>query len=133
MSEEKILKQEAEMPSGIERTKARKVYTPAVDIVERKDDMLLIADMPGVDETSLDIMVEKKVLTIYGAVNNGISAQNRKVLGAEYGIGDYQRSFTLTDEIAGEKIEASIKDGVLKLVLPKSDAAKTTKIAVKAG
>jgi HSP20 family molecular chaperone IbpA len=124
-------KKEAETPEKGERTRERRVYTPAVDIIERKDDIIVIADMPGVDETSVDIMIEKNVLTLYGKVEADIPEKHVLYL-SEYGIGDYQRVFTLTDEVDREKIQATVKNGVLRIVLPKAEAVKTRKIAVKA-
>jgi len=86
--------------------------------------------MPGVDERSVDITLEKDVLTIYGKVE--ADAPEKHVLYfSEYGIGDYQRVFTLTDEVDRDKIQASVKNGVLKIVLPKAAAVKMRKIAVK--
>jgi HSP20 family protein len=126
-----VQKKEAESPERGERTKTRRVYTPAVDIIERKDDIIVIADMPGVDEKSVDITIEKNVLTISGTVE-AVIPENRTMYVNEYGIGDYQRVFTLTDEVDKEKIQASAKNGVLKIVLPKAEALKTRKIAVKA-
>ena len=63
-----IAKKEASVPEGVERTKPRRVFKPAVDIIERKDDTVLTADLPGVDEHTLDITLEKNVITIRGAV-----------------------------------------------------------------
>ena len=54
------------MPEGVERTKPRRVFKPDVDIMERKDDTVLTADLPGVDEHSLEITLEKNVITIRG-------------------------------------------------------------------
>jgi HSP20 family protein len=125
-----IQKKEAESPERGERTRTRRVYTPVVDIIERKDDIIVIADMPGVDEKSVDITIEKNVLTISGAVE-AVIPENRTMYVNEYGIGDYQRVFTLTDEVDKEKIQASVKNGMLKIVLPKAEALKTRKIAVK--
>lgn len=125
-------KKEAATPEGVERTRPRKVYTPAVDILERKDDIVVTADMPGVDEKTVDITLEKNVLTIYGMVEPQFPEGQRLVL-SEYGIGDYQRAFTLSEEVDRERIQASVKNGVLKLVLPKAAAARTRKIEVKPG
>jgi len=55
-----VQKKEADAPEGVERTRDRRVFVPSVDIIERNDDLVLIADMPGVDEKSLDITLEKK-------------------------------------------------------------------------
>lgn len=126
-----IRKKEAQTPEGVERTRDRKVFIPNVDILERKEDIILIADMPGVDEKSLDITLEKNLLTINGYVEPEIP-ENHKLVYAEYSVGDFQRSFTLSDEINRDKIEATVKNGVLKLVLPKAETAKVKKIAVKA-
>jgi|SRR5208283_5076721 len=126
-----VLKKEAIISAGIERTRSTKVYAPAVDIMERQDDIVIIADMAGVDEQSVDITLDNKVLTIYGTVEPEIP-ENQRLAFAEYGVGDYQRVFTLTDEIDREKIQASVKNGVLKLILPKAKKAETRKIAVKA-
>ena len=115
-----------------ERTRERRVYVPLVDIVEGKDETTVIADIPGVDESSVDITVEKNILEIYGKVDPDIPQDMRLVI-SEYGIGDYHRRFTLSDEIDRDRIQATVKNGVLRLILPKSEKAKTRKIEVKAG
>lgn len=124
-----IQKKEAAAPEGVERTRPRKVYTPAVDILERKDDIVVTADMPGVDEKTVDITLEKNVLTIYGMVEPQFPEGQRFAL-SEYGVGDYQRAFTLSGEVDRDRINASVKNGVLRLVLPKAAAARARKIEV---
>ncbi len=126
-----IQKKEAETPEKGEPTRARKIYSPAVDIIERKDDIVVIADMPGVDDTSVDITLEKNVLTMYGRVEADIPAKHHLYY-SEYGMGDYQRAFTLTDEVDRDKIQATVKNGVVRILLPKAEVLKTRKIAVKA-
>jgi len=133
MAEEtrEVQKKEAKVQEGVERTSSRKVYTPHVDIIERNEDIVLIADMPGVDEKSVDIILEKNMLTIHGETTPEVPEGNRLAV-SEYGIGDYQRVFTLSDEVDRNKIQASVKNGVLKLILPKAEAEKARKIEVKA-
>jgi HSP20 family molecular chaperone IbpA len=126
-----VQKKEAQAPEGVERTRDRKVFVPSVDIIERNDDLVLIADMPGVDEKSLDVTLEKNILTINGYVEPEIPDKHKLVY-AEYSVGDYQRTFTLSDEIDRERIQASVKNGVVRLILPKAETAKVKKIAVKA-
>ena len=116
----------------VERTRARNIYTPDVDIVEKTDSIVVIADMPGLDESAVDITLEKNVLSIYGTVDPEVP-EKHELIHAAYGIGDYQRSFTISDEIDREEIEASVKDGVLRVILPKAKVAQTRKITVKAG
>ena len=109
----------------------RRVYSPAVDIIKRKEDIEVIADMPGVDEATVDVTVEKNVLTIYG---RAAAESHEKFCAArsEYGVGDYRRVFTVSDEIDREKIRASLKNGVLRITLPKAEAVKTRKVEVRA-
>jgi HSP20 family molecular chaperone IbpA len=126
-----IQKKEAENEDRIERTRSAKIYIPDVDIVERKNDIVLIADMPGVDESGIDITLEKNILTIYGTVTAEIP-ENLRVVHVEYGIGDYQRSFTLSGEINRDNIKAALKEGLLKLVLPKAEPVKAKKIRIEA-
>ncbi len=122
-------KKETELEKGVEPTRATRLYTPTVDIVEHKEDIVMFADMPGIDETSVDITLEKNLLTIYGKVEPDVPEKRRLVL-SEYGVGDYKRTFTVSSEIDRDRIQASVKDGVLKLVLPKAEGAKTRKIQV---
>lgn len=125
-------KKEIEKADIVERTRAAKIYNPDVDIIEGKDKIIVIADMPGVNESSVDITLDDNVLTIYGKVDWNVP-EKMKLTHAEYGIGDYQRIFTISGEINREKIEANVKDGVLRLTMPKNDAPKMRKITVNAG
>lgn len=110
----------------------RKVFTPSVDVIERKNDIVLLADMPGVDMDSVDITIEKNVLSINGKVKYDIPDKH-KLYFSEYNIGDYKRSFTISEEIDRDGIQATLKNGVLKIVMPKVDIVKTKKIEVKEG
>lgn len=132
MTNGNITKQESETPSGVERAEARQVFQPQVDIVETADAVYLVADMPGVDENGADLMLEKHVLTLRGRVEP--PSRPGYTLGyAEFQVGDYERTFTISSEIDRDRIEASMKDGVLSVKLPKSQRAATQHIAVKAG
>lgn len=126
-----MTKKEASVPEGVERTMPRRVFKPDVDIAVQKDDTILFADLPGVDERSLDITLEKNIITIKGRVEPEIPQGFRLGYG-EYEIGDYERAFTLSDEVDKERIQATIKNGVLRLVLPKAAASKARKIAISA-
>jgi HSP20 family protein len=119
-----------EMAPYEERTRQSRVYIPRADIYETHDDVVVIADIPGADEKSVDITLEKNVLTI-----NAYPVKNQpegySLVYSEYGVGDYQRRFVISNEIDQAKIEASVKDGVLRLRLPKAGPAKTRKITVR--
>jgi|WetSurMetagenome_2_1015567.scaffolds.fasta_scaffold1150620_2 HSP20 family protein len=131
MAEEKSIKTQTK-PTGAERTKDSSTYVPMVDIYEAGENLYLMADMPGTDESGVNITLDKDVLTIEATIDESIYGQ-RKATYSEYGIGDYYRQFTISDEIDREKIEASMKDGILKIVLPKAEPHKTKKIAIQAG
>ncbi|RJQ51232.1 MAG: Hsp20/alpha crystallin family protein [Nitrospiraceae bacterium] len=114
---------------GNDQGKKRKTYAPAVDIIETKNNILLIADMPGVDEKSVDITLEKNLLTVYGMIAPAIPDYSGTVTD-ERSAGDYQRVFRVSDEIDRENIKATVKDGVLRLVLPRGGNVMTKKIEV---
>ena len=115
-----------------ERTRDRLAFVPRADIYETEDEIVVVADMPGVDEKSVDITLENNVLTINGVVDME-QPEGYSLSYAEYRVGDYQRAFSLSDQIDQEGIEATVKDGVLRLHLPKITEARVKKIAIKAG
>jgi len=127
-----VTKEEVKTSEGTERTRDRRAYIPRANIYETNDHIVIVADMPGVDEKSVDIRLEKNELTINGYVEEE-SYEGHSLMYAEYGIGDYQRTFIIPNEIDRDKIEAKIKDGVLRLTLPKADQLRTRVIDVKAG
>ena len=133
MSEEKGLQVEEKelVESEAERTRDRPVFVPRTDIYETDDLVMLMANMPGVDKDSIDISVERNILTISGNVD-AEEPEGYSLAYAEYRVGDYERSFSLSSEIDQDNIEASLTDGVLSLKLPKV-GPKTKRISVKAG
>jgi len=86
--------------------------------------------MPGVDQKSINITIDQGVLMIQGNVDT-TPVEGYELEYQEYDIGDYQRSFTLTDTVDQDKISANYKNGVLELILPKAEEAKPRKIEVK--
>ncbi len=123
------IEEKKEAQSTGESTRNVPVFVPAVDIYESESALTLVADMPGVPLDKIDIDLDSDQLTIRGMVPE--EKENGKLLFREYATGDYHRQFTLSSDIDREKIQASMKDGVLKLVLPKAEAAKPRKITVK--
>jgi HSP20 family protein len=125
-----VHKKELKETDQQERTRDRRVFIPRADIYETENEIVVVTDIPGCDEHSIDITLEKNVLKINGFVEPKLP-EGYTLTYAEYGIGDYQRTFALSDEIDREQIDATVKDGVLRLVLPKAGPAKTHKISVK--
>ena len=114
----------------VERQETLPAFTPAVDIYETDNGLVLQADMPGVGKDGLDVQVEGNVLTIVARTDEYPPAQS-SLLHQEYVAGDYQRSFILGDDIDRSKIEAELSDGVLALTLPKSESVVPKRITVK--
>ena len=127
-----VKNENTEVEEQTERIRDRRLYTPRTDIYETKEDLVLVMDVPGADEKSVEIVLEKNVLTV-NAFPSFERPEQLSLAYAEYGEGDYQRSFTVSSEIDREHIEAKVTNGVLYLRLPKAPAAKPHKIAVKAG
>lgn len=119
-----------EQPVG-ERTRTGRTYRPNVDIIEREHELLVLADMPGARPDSIDIRFENGTLTISGKVEARQQSDTRYLL-AEYGVGDFLRSFTVSEIVDATKISAEYVDGVLTLHLPKLEAAMPRKIRVTA-
>lgn len=113
-----------------EPTRPGVFYSPAVDIFQTEEDLVIVADMPGVAPGDLNVDLEDSVLTITGKVNEPDSGW--KLRYREYGIGGYTRRFTLSDKIDQAGIEAKLVNGVLTVRLPKADALKPRKVLVKA-
>ena len=104
--------------------------TPRVDVLEDDTGITVIADMPGVAKDSLDIKVENDALSIEGAVS-AATPEAMEAAYAEVRIARYRRSFTLSRELDPSRIEAQLKDGVLRVRVPKHEQARPQRISVK--
>ena len=104
---------------------------PAVDIIENEQGITLHADLPGVSKESLAIGVDGDNLTIEGTVSLGESNRMQPVY-AEVRVAHYKRTFVLSRDLDASKIDATIRNGVLTLTVPKSEQAKPRRIAVRA-
>jgi HSP20 family molecular chaperone IbpA len=129
MAQELMKKQGNGNVAVAERTRTAGTYTPRFDIVETKDELVLYGDLPGVPKDHLDIHFENGQLEIQGKVEPRHT--DREFVYGEYGIGDFYRSFTVSEAIDTEKISAELRNGVLTLHLPKTESVKPRKIAVK--
>lgn len=104
--------------------------TPPVDIYEDSDGLTLVADLPGVSKEHLDVRVERHTLFVAGSLEIPLPEQMQAVH-ADIRSTHYERRFALSDELDAEKIEASLKDGVLTVRIPKRAEAKPRRIEVK--
>jgi HSP20 family molecular chaperone IbpA len=118
--------------AGAERTRDRLAFVPRADIYENEDEIIVVADMPGVSAESVEVMLENSVLTINGYIEP-MAPEGMTLAYSEYRVGDYERSFTLSDQIDMDGIQATVDNGVLKLSLPKITEARLRKIPITAG
>jgi HSP20 family protein len=116
---------------GEEHTRAGRTYVPDVDICETPNSLWLWADMPGVDEESIQVNLADGVLSIEGRVSLK-DYENLSPVYTEYNIGNYARRFTLSGSIDTDRIKARMVNGVLELELPKSERAKPRRIPISA-
>lgn len=105
-------------------------WAPAVDIHEAEDALVVTADLPGMKESDLDVRVENNTLTIRGERKFESEVKEESYLRVERTYGSFTRSFTLPNTVKTEGIEASYKDGVLTVKLPKREETKPRQVKV---
>lgn len=110
------------------REPGREHRVPAVDIFEREDGMVLLADLPGVEEKDLDIQVAQNVLTIEG---RRARPSGGTVHVDEPGSGDYRREFRLSEDLDPTDVRATLRHGVLRLEIPKSERLRPRSIPIR--
>ena len=132
MAENKNLepvKEEVELVEGVEHTRPRRVYVPRATIYEVNEEIVILVDMPGVSSKHIDLVLEKNELKINGTIED-YSPEGYSLVYSEYGVGDYERTFVVPNDIDREKIKATMKDGVLELHLVRAEEYQARKIDV---
>jgi HSP20 family molecular chaperone IbpA len=107
------------------------VFIPPCDIVEKGDTVTMLLDLPSADPASLDVTLDKRVLTVSAKVKTP-APEGYAPVHIEFGDGTYERRFIFSDQMDGEHIDATLKDGVLRLTVPKAPDTAAKKIAVNA-
>jgi HSP20 family protein len=120
---------------GINRTSGEEdwvggAWAPAVDIYEQNGNIVLKAELPGIDPKDVDVKVENNILTLRGErkLDNEVKRENYHRVERAYGT--FTRSFTLPNVVDTEKIKAEYKDGLLRMTLPKKDEARPKQISI---
>src|SRR6476619_6597451 len=119
----------AEQDAG-ERTHERPAFIPRVDIYETETGLVVVADLPGVSQKGLEVTLEKRVLSIYGRVEEDAPAGYSQAY-REYEIGDFERQFTLSGDFDINGIEATLKSGVFHFAFPRSPEEAERRIEVR--
>jgi HSP20 family molecular chaperone IbpA len=137
-STQEVLWRATTMPTAVlereetkkKQTEQKNVYRAPIALYENDESYIVFVQMPGVDEKSVQVRLDKGVMTIEAKLAVELPpAVNAKY--SEVSLGDYRRTLDLGDQIDEEKIEASFKSGILKLTMQKSKTAKYRKIPVK--
>ncbi len=106
-------------------------WYPSADITETKDAFTVKVELPGVTKENVKITLQENILTIQGEKKLESESKDRSVHRIERNYGAFSRSFRMPSSVKGEKIDAGYKDGVLTIVLPKAEEAKTKEIEIK--
>jgi len=113
-----------------ERTHDRPMFIPQVDIYETETGLVVAADLPGVKPAGLEVTLDKRVLSIYGRVDEEtLEGYGRGY--REYQVGDFERQFTLSGDFDINGIKADLKDGVLHLAIPRAPEPQARRIEVR--
>ena len=108
------------------------VWSPPVDIFDNEGEIVLKAELPGLKKEDIGINVEDTLLTVSGERKREKEVNEKGVFRSERVYGSFSRSFSLPTTVSVDKINASYKDGVLTISLPKAEEAKPRQIAIKA-
>ena len=109
------------------------MWAPPVDVFEDTDDIKLVAELPGIKSEDVKISLENNTLTLRGEKKQVAEEKTERVHRYERSYGRFERVFTLPSTVDPERIEASFDNGILTVVLPKSERARPREIPVNAG
>ncbi len=114
---------------GSNEVEQRQLFNPPIDIYETADGLVLYADLPGVTSEGLDLQVQDNRLTLFGRIQER-EDEAGTTIHEEYQVGDFLRSFILSDEVDHERISARLNNGVLRVELPRATRPQPRRIEV---
>ncbi len=129
VSQEVTPREKRELTQAEERTEAGKFFSPYTDIHETDNAVVVSMEMPGVDKSSIDIRLDKGVLTVKGTIDPAKYESLRPIY-SEYNVGNFVRTFAVSTKIDSAAISAKVADGVLTVELPKVKEALARRIDV---
>jgi HSP20 family molecular chaperone IbpA len=130
VTQEVAPREKRELAPTEERTEAGKFFSPYTDIHETERAVVVSMEMPGVDKSSIDIRLDKGVLTVTGTID-GSKYESLRPIYSEYNVGYFVRTFTVSTKIDSGAISAAVADGVLTIELPKAAEAVVKRISVQ--
>ena len=129
IAQELAVRDKQELVSKDEKTVPGRYYVPFADIYETDESLCVVMEMPGVEKKHIDVALENDVLRIDGRIDVS-KYEGMEPVYTEYNIGNYTRSFAISNKINQEKISAQLEDGVLVLTLPKAKEAQPRRISI---
>ena len=129
MTGKEIVKDDIKKVEVSDKKAREPAFIPDVDIIENGEHLKLFADMPGIDKSSVQVMVDSNVLSIAGEPLSS-PPEGAQVEGREFTLGRYYREFAITNEIDTSAIVARVENGVLELTLPKREEVKARIIKI---
>jgi HSP20 family protein len=123
------------LSAGFDRTsRGPQVWVPSMDVAEKADAYLINVELPGVDPNQFEISFEQNVLTLRGVKPSSFDATNGeyRIYTAERVSGEFERAVRLPDFVDSERIDASYSNGLLRIAVPKAQAAQARKIEIRA-
>ena len=127
--QELAVREKRELAAKEERTVPGRFYVPHTDVYETEEALTVVMEMPGVGREDVGVELKDDVLRVEGRIDFSKYGGMEPVY-TEYNVGHYARSFSLSDKVARERIDAQFEDGVLTLTLPKTEEARPRRIAV---
>ena len=128
-SQELAVRDKKELVAKEEKTIPGRFYVPYADIYETDDALSVVMEMPGVEKNNINVALENDVLRVDGQIDFA-KYQGMEPVYTEYNVGNYTRSFTLSNKIDQERISAELDNGVLTLKLPKAKEAQPRRISI---
>ena len=119
-------------PAAREQEQQQRWVVPPVDVFEDESSITLLADLPGVAREQLHVRVDGENLVVEATANT-VGPENMELVYGELQCPAYRRQFTLSRELDTQRIEAQLRDGVLRLTIPKAEEAKPRRIQVQVG
>lgn len=129
VTQEVTPREKRELAAAEERTEAGKFFSPYTDIHETERAVVVSMEMPGVDKSSIDIRLDKGVLTVKGTIDSAKYESLRPIY-SEFNVGNFVRTFTVSTKIDSARISATVADGVLTVELPKAAETLAKRISV---
>jgi len=131
MATAELEKRNQTAPEAQAARNSRDALMPCADIAGSDKEAVILVDMPGVDEKSVNVILDRNVLTITGA-SSTVAPEGCKLVMEEFPTGEFRREFEISDEFDPAGIRGRIKNGVLTVVLPRGEAAMPKKISIAA-